>query len=71
MSLRFYEKSHRFNYNFLKNVSIFLLGTKQLKLFKMDAGGKRFSNWKLNDKHNLTVLVKGSHMWVKDFSLKG
>ena len=71
MSLRFYEKSHRFNYNFLKNVSIFLLGTKQLKLFKMDGGGKHFSNWKLNDKHNLTVFVKGSSGWVKDFSLKG
>ena len=39
-------------------MSIFLLGTKQLKSFKMNGGGKPFSNWKLNDKHNLTVLVK-------------
>ena len=28
-------------------------------------GAKPFSNWKLNDEHNLTVLVKGGRYFFK------
>ena len=31
----------------------------------MEGGAKPFSSWKLNDKHNLTVLLKGGRNFFK------
>ena len=58
---------------------IILLGTEQLKVRKIPPhmwvgqgiilggfrGAKPFSNWKLNDKHNFTVLVKRGRYFFK------
>ena len=31
----------------------------------MEGGAKHFSSWKLNDAHNLTILVKGGRHFFK------